>query len=159
MCFLHIESNVYPLPQIPYTEKLNVGYRWFEALNIKPLFPFGYGLSYTDFKYSHLEVTSKNKQVQASVQVENTGKVDGAEVIQAYLSFPDAAHEPPKVLRGFEKVAIKAGKSTSVHFKLGKTELSIWDPKSRDWKIVSGRYKLHIGASSADIRLSAEFKL
>ncbi|KAG1322147.1 hypothetical protein G6F62_010409 [Rhizopus arrhizus] len=97
--------------------------------------------------------------VTASVAVKNSGSLDGAEVVQAYLSFPKSAGEPPKLLRGFEKVLIKKGKKTTVKFTLGSTELSIWDTKSSSWVIPSGQFTLHIGASSRDIRQSGSFTL
>jgi beta-glucosidase len=148
---------------IEYTEKLLIGYRWFDQKNISPRYEFGYGLSYTTFAYSNLKVTSSGKgdnvQVTASLSVKNTGKVDGNEVVQAYISFPANAGEPPKVLRGFEKVAVSAGKSASVSIQFTKTELSIWDIASSSWVIPSGTFTVQIGASSRDIRAKASFKL
>lgn len=94
--------------------------------------------------------------VKASVTVSNVGDVDGAEVVQAYIGFPESAGEPPKLLRGFEKVFIKKGKKSKVSFTFGKTELSIWD---QEWTVPSGEYKLYIGASSRDIRQTATFSL
>ncbi|CAO3595858.1 unnamed protein product [Absidia cylindrospora] len=149
--------------EIDYSEKLNVGYRWFDYKNIEPLYPFGYGLSYTKFDYGKLKVkvNGKKNQVSAQLQVQNTGHVDGAEVVQLYLSFPKNAGEPPKILRGFEKVFIKAGGNhkQSVKFELTKTELSIWDVTSQSWTIPHGEFEIHIGASSRDIRQSATFRL
>ncbi|CAO3635404.1 unnamed protein product [Cunninghamella echinulata] len=150
-----------PDDHIKYSEKLNIGYRWFDAKNIEPLFPFGYGLSYTHFSYSHLNVVvnTKKEQVRAQIRVKNDGDVDGAEVVQVYLTFPDHVGEPPKVLRGFEKAYIKSGHQSIVQFKLGKTELSIWDVVSQSWVIPQGEFQIHIGASSRDIRQSAVFTL
>lgn len=91
--------------------------------------------------------------------MKNTGHVGGAEIVQAYLSFPKNAGEPPKILRGFEKVYIEAGKQAVVQFDLTKTELSIWDVASQSWVIPHGEFQLHIGASSRDIRQSAKFTL
>lgn len=149
--------------QIEYTEGLNTGYRHFDANYIEPLFPFGHGLSYTTFEYSKLKVKKGSKKdgslIRATVYVRNTGDVDGAEIPQAYISFPESAGEPPKVLRGFEKVFLKAGKHAKVEFNFGETELSIWDPESEAWTVPSGEYTLHIGASSRDIRQSAKFNL
>jgi beta-glucosidase len=148
---------------IDYTEKLLVGHRWFDQHNIKPKYEFGYGLSYTTFSYSQLKVKSSGKgdkvTVSATVTVKNAGKVDGAEVVQAYIQFPDHAGEPPKVLRGFEKVQIKSGKSEKVTIDFTKTELSIWDEKTEQWVIPSGKFTVHIGASSRDIRAQASFSL
>lgn len=160
------DYNVKPDPSdvINYSEKLLMGYKWFDHANIEPLFSFGHGLSYTKFVYSNLKVSSadkkaKNIKVTATISVKNTGPVDGAEVVQAYLSFPESAGEPPKVLRGFEKIFLKHGKKENVKFTLEKTELSIWDTASNGWVIPSGKFTLHVGASSRDIRKSATFVL
>lgn len=159
------DYNVHPDPadQVVYSEKLLMGYKWFDQAGIEPLFPFGHGLSYTSFKYSGLKVKAKKKNesvtVTASVSVKNSGKVDGAEVVQAYISFPKSANEPPKLLRGFEKVSIKKGHSSTVKFEFTKTELSIWDTKTQTWVIPSGKFTLQIGASSRDIRQTASFNL
>ncbi|KAG0175260.1 hypothetical protein DFQ28_002120 [Apophysomyces sp. BC1034] len=140
-----------------YREKLLVGYRWFDAKNIEPLFEFGFGLSYTNFEYERLSLDVKGHQVNASVSVINVGDRDGAEVVQAYLSFPESVHEPPKVLRGFEKVYLKAGEQAQAHFSLGKTELSYWETKKKAWVVPEGQFMLHIGASSRDIRMTHKF--
>ncbi|CAO3640032.1 unnamed protein product [Cunninghamella blakesleeana] len=150
-----------PDDHIVYSEKLNIGYRWFDSKNIEPLFPFGYGLSYTQFSYNKLKVKANAKKeiVKASIQVKNTGDVGGAEIVQAYISYPKHASEPPKTLRGFEKVYIEAGKQSVVQFEFTKTELSIWDVASQSWVIPHGEFQLHIGASSRDIRQSVKFTL
>ncbi|GAA5804054.1 hypothetical protein HPULCUR_009540 [Helicostylum pulchrum] len=153
---------------IVYEEKLLMGYKWFDHAKIEPLFPFGYGLSYTKFNYSKLKVKAKasvdkdnkkNAIVEASISIRNGGPVEGAEIVQAYLSFPKSAGSPPKQLRGFEKIFLKKGERGTVDFKLEKTELSIWDTKTKSWVIPSGKFKLHIGASSRDIRKVAKFTL
>ena len=159
------DYNVHPDPadQVVYSEKLLMGYKWFDHAGIEPLFPFGHGLSYTSFKYSGLKVKAKKKDdsvtVTASLSVKNSGKVDGAEVVQAYISFPKSANEPPKLLRGFEKVSIKKDHSSTVKFEFTKTELSIWDTKTQAWVIPSGKFTLQVGASSRDIRQTASFVL
>ncbi|CAO3667725.1 unnamed protein product [Rhizopus stolonifer] len=144
---------------IVYREKLQMGYKWFDSQNITPQFPFGHGLSYTSFKYSNLKVSSNSTSVSASISIKNSGSLDGAEVVQAYLGFPESAGEPPKLLRGFEKVFIKKGKKETVKFTLGSTELSIWNTDSNAWEIPSGKFTLYIGASNRDIRKSATFSL
>lgn len=136
-----------------------MGYRWFDATGIEPQFEFGFGLSYTTFQYSGLKVTTEKDSVNASLTIKNTGDFDGAEVVQAYIAFPDSAYERPKVLRGFEKVFVKKGESAQINFQFGKTELSIWDVEKQEWVIPSGLFRLHIGASSRDIRLSKAFKM
>lgn len=154
-----------PADVVKYSEKLLMGYKWFDHAKIEPLFAFGHGLSYTKFEYSKLKVKAKadkkNKDVKvtASVSIKNTGAVDGAEIVQAYISFPDSAGEPPKLLRGFEKVFVKHGSKETVDFTFGKTELSIWDEGKNEWVIPSGKFTLHAAASSRDIRQSVTFTI
>lgn len=142
-----------------------VGYKWFDAKGIEPLFPFGHGLSYTTFNYSQLNVKSYGSKgrngvlATASIVIKNTGNRDGAEIPQAYISFPESAGEPPKSLRGFEKVFIKAGRQTKVTFEFGETELSIWDVEKAAWVVPEGEFIVQIGASSRDIRASANFTI
>lgn len=106
-----------------YSEGMEVGYRWYNAHNVKPAFAFGHGLSYTQFEYSDLQINQRS----VSVKIHNTGDVDGAEVPQLYLGFPTSAHEPPKQLKGFQKVHLKAGKKAKVTFPLTDRDFSIWD--------------------------------
>lgn len=134
-----------------YSEGLEVGYRWYAAHAVVPAFPFGHGLSYSTFKYSNLQVDGRT----ISCKIKNTGAVDGAEVAQLYLGFPQEAGEPPKQLKGFEKVNISAGKSKTVTFSLDDTSFSIWDTKVHDWAVVPGDFKVMVGSSSDDIRLTS----
>merc|ERR1712000_566688 len=106
-----------------YSEALEVGYRWYNAHNVIPAFAFGHGLSYTQFQYSSLKIQGRS----VSCSVTNTGKVDGAEVPQLYLGFPSPAQEPPKQLKGFKKIGLKAGASAIVTFHLADRDLSIWE--------------------------------
>jgi hypothetical protein len=106
-----------------YSEGLEVGYRWYNAHNVKPAFAFGHGLSYTQFEYSDLKVSQRS----VSCSVKNVGDVDGAEVPQLYLGFPASAQEPPKQLKGFKKIQLKAGASATVTFPLTDRDFSIWD--------------------------------
>ncbi|KAI8359791.1 glycoside hydrolase superfamily [Blakeslea trispora] len=155
------DFNVKPDPSqnVVYSEKLLVGYKWFDHAKIEPLFSFGHGLSYTTFDYSKLKISvdKKTSSVKASIVIENTGALDGAEVVQVYLSFPDNVGEPPKHLRGFEKVFLKKGKKETVKFELSKIDVSIWNTVANKWTVPSGKFTLHIGASSRDIRQSASF--
>lgn len=136
---------------------MHVGYKHFDAQGIEPLFEFGFGLSYTTFEYSNLKVDGDKDRVTATISIRNTGEVDGAEVAQLYLGFPESANEPPKLLRGFEKVFLKAGKQEKVQFELSKTDLSIW--QEGEWIVPQGEYKIYVGASSRDIRQSATLSL
>lgn len=161
------EESDYPVhidlhDTIDYKEKLLVGYKWFDAKEIEPLFEFGFGLSYTNFSISNLKIKTsddESKLASATVTVENTGDADGAAVVQAYITFPEWAGEPPKVLRGFDKVQIKKGHQDKVSFTFDKLSLSIYDVDKADWVVPSGEYTLHVGASSRDIHQSASFKI
>ncbi|CAO3636558.1 unnamed protein product [Cunninghamella echinulata] len=162
---------------VDYDEGIFVGYRHFDQNNIEPLFEFGHGLSYTNFTYSKLKVAkigtinSNNNNntsgssssspiiIKADVNIKNSGDRDGNEIVQAYIGFPKDAKEPPKVLRGFEKVFIKKSESIVVHFELNQHELSIWDEGLHTWVVPRGEYHLYIGASSRDIRQSISFNL
>ena len=136
-----------------YSEGLFFGYRWYDANNVAPLFPFGHGLSYTTFAYSNLQLYSGKLQLQFDLA--NTGTVDGAEVWQLYLGFPASACEPPKVLRGFNKVHLYAGGKTTEYYTLTDRDLSIWDASAHTWSRVHGVFSVYIGASSRDVRLHA----
>jgi len=137
-----------------YSEKLEVGYRWYDAHNVSVLFPFGHGLGYSWFTYSNLQVTGTST-VSVSVDITNSGKWAGAEVPQLYLSYPVSAGEPPKVLRGFTKVQLAAGAKQTVTFSLTPKDFSIWDVTKHDWSLVWGDFTVLVGASSRDIRLQA----
>ncbi|GAA5809328.1 hypothetical protein MFLAVUS_002735 [Mucor flavus] len=148
-----------------YSEGINIGYRWFDKHGIEPLYEFGYGLSYTSFEYRDINinlnqgVANDNVDVQASVTIANTGMVDGAEVPQAYITFPEIADEPPKLLRGFEKIFLSKGGEQVVNFSFKKTELSYYSVESHQWVVPQGEFKVHIGSSSRNVRGSATFTL
>ncbi|KAI9265146.1 glycoside hydrolase superfamily [Phascolomyces articulosus] len=149
--------------EVVYSEKLLVGYKYFDAKDIKPLFEFGYGLSYTKFEYDDISVVAErngaNTKVVTSITINNVGSVDGAEIPQAYITFPPSAGEPPKLLRGFEKVYIKAGDTKTVNFEFTDVDLSTWDEESEKWKLAEGQFTVHVGASSRDIRASIPFTI
>jgi len=131
-----------------YTEKLETGYRWFDAHDVEPLYPFGHGLSYTDFKYNLLYINDR----KVSVYVTNTGKRVGKEVVQLYVGFPVEAGEPPKLLKGFDKIELQENEAKRVEFDLRDRDLSIWDVETHDWKLVEGDFKIYVGSSNRDIR-------
>lgn len=143
------------------------GYRWFDKHRIVPQYEFGYGLSYTTFGYSHLTMDPivggtedpENLKVTIRVKIKNTGKFDGAEVAQLYLSYPEIAQEPPRILRGFEKVFLAIGQETYVSFDLRKTELSYYSVKKHAWVVPQGDFMAHIGASSRNIKGTVQFTL
>lgn len=132
-----------------------MGYRYFDAHGVTPLFEFGFGLSYTNFLYSGLVTTRAEQAIHASLMIKNTGGVGGAEIVQAYIGLPK--DQPPKVLRGFEKIYLEPTQSARVHFDFGPRELMVWEDGT--WILQPGQYTLFIGASSRDIRLSTSFTL
>ena len=147
---------------VTYSEGLKIGYRWYDAQRIAPLFPFGYGLSYTRFALSGFTAPKKlnpGQPVKVSFVVRNIGKRTGAEVPQLYVGFPAAAGEPPKRLVGFEKVWLKPGEKRLVEMRIDPSAANhpfgIFDPATQTWKTVSGTYTLMLGTSSANITLSA----
>ena len=141
--------------RVLYSEGLDVGYRWYDARNIMPLFPFGYGLSYTTFKYGGMTLRSSKfaSDVSASVglTLTNSGPRPGAEVVQLYVGEPAAAGEPPQQLKSFSKVYLRPGQSRRVTFVLGQADLAHWD--SGSWVVSPGQYQIGVGSSSRDIRL------
>jgi beta-glucosidase len=159
--------------EVQYSEGIDVGYRYYDASNETPLFPFGYGLSYTSFSYSHLSVTpgqvqngSSNpgatscncngqgsNQVTVSATVTNTGTVAGSDVAQLYLGDPAAAGEPPRQLKGFQKITLRPGQSTTVRFTLTGQDLSYWDDTANGWVLPDGQYQVYLGDSSAPANL------
>jgi len=143
-----------------YSEELLVGYRWYDAMEQDPLFPFGYGLSYTTFNYSNLNVfgSIETDGILVSVDIANIGGVGGAEIVQLYINFPESAGEPPQVLKGFYKTQyLMPTETQTVVFKLLAQDVSIWSIEIHDWEVVSGTFGLSVGASSRDPRLQAQF--
>jgi beta-glucosidase len=142
---------------VHYSEGLAVGYRAFAARGIKPLFPFGFGLSYTQFRFDDLKATVHPGSHSATVsfRVTNTGHRAGAEVAQLYLGFPPIAegNEPPIQLKGFRKVQLDAGESKLVELQLDARELSFWSEKSHAWQVAQGTFEVMAGSSSADTPL------
>ena len=124
-----------------------------------PLFPFGYGLSYTTFRLGGLKVDGTGEQRTVRVRVTNIGKRVGAEVAQLYVGFPAAAREPPKQLKGFDKVLLEPGESRVVTMALGQASLSAWDEGSHRWKVYPGTYTVSVGSSSRNLPLRATFEV
>ncbi|CAM2196210.1 glycoside hydrolase family 3 C-terminal domain-containing protein [Paraburkholderia sp. A1RI_3L] len=137
-----------------YAEKLDMGYRWYDAKNIAPLFEFGYGLSYTHFSYSGLSVRkAPDHTLIASFTVKNDGHMAGAEVPQVYLGV-NYNGEPPRRLVGWHKVYLNPGEARQVNVVIPERFQSIWDTSSNKWKYVPGS-AVYVGASSRDIRLQS----
>jgi beta-glucosidase len=137
-----------------YKEALLVGYRWYDTKKIKPLYSFGFGLSYTTFAFSNLNVQKgAGKQATVTVTLKNTGKTDGAEVVQVYVKQEKPSVErPEKELKAFKKVFLKAGESKKISLLLNQSAFSYYDDKKHGWVADSGRYDILVGNSSADIK-------
>jgi beta-glucosidase len=146
------------IPHAIYSEGLLVGYRWFDAKGIDPLFPFGHGLSYTTFAFSDLTVRPSGKGAGVVFTITNTGTRAGAEVGQVYVGFPSSAGEPPKQLKGFEKVFLQPGESQQVTISLDARAFSYWDPARSAWTVPSGSFTVMVGSSSRDLPLQAKVK-
>jgi beta-glucosidase len=142
---------------VHYSEGLDVGYRAYAAHSTKPLFPFGYGLSYTQFSFDGLKVSQQPGSANAivSFRVTNTGKRAGAEVAQLYLGFPPIAegNEPPLQLKGFRKIMLNPGESKPVELKLDARSFSYWSEKTHAWQIATGTFQIVVGDSSANTPL------
>ncbi|KAL1840487.1 hypothetical protein VTJ49DRAFT_439 [Mycothermus thermophilus] len=163
-------------PQSDFSEGVFVDYRHFDAKNITPRYPFGFGLSYTSFEYGNLAVQKKTDAdlsfdeypsgpvieggqedlwdvlVEVTADVANTGGVDGAEVAQLYVGIPDDG-APVRQLRGFEKPFMKAGETVTVKFELTRRDLSVWDVVAQKWRLVKGEHRIEVGGSSRDLPL------
>jgi beta-glucosidase len=143
------------VPHSRYTERLLVGYRWYDAKHIRPLFPFGFGLSYTTFRMSGLQVSPSSSGATVQVAVTNTGDRAGAEVVQAYVSDPPAAHEPPKQLKGYAKLFLLPGETRVVTLTLDTRAFSYWATSTHRWQVARGCYVVRVGDSSAHLPLRA----
>jgi beta-glucosidase len=144
-----------------YAEKVFVGYRYFDANQVKPLFPFGHGLSYTTFGFSKLAVTgepSATGDVSVSFDVTNTGHRGGADVAQVYVGVPGSANlpEPPQQLKGFEKVTVQPGKSSHVTVTLNARAFAYWDDAAKGWAVTAGTFPIYVGDSSRNILLTGK---
>jgi beta-glucosidase len=137
---------------INYSEGLKVGYKWFEAEGKEPLFPFGFGLSYTSFSYSSLQVMP-GAQLHVSFTVANTGSRAGAEIAQVYATLPSRAGEAFKRLVGWEKVTLAPGESKAVSLTVDSKYLSIFNVERENWEEVSGEYQVSVGGSSQNTPL------
>ena len=135
---------------IDYTEGLKVGYKWFDAEGKEPLFPFGFGLSYTSFAYSNLKAAMDG----VSVIVRNTGKREGAEIDQVYVGLPPAANEPPKRLVAWRKIRLAPGEQKTVALTLEPKFLSIFNEQKDAWELLPGQYKFFVGGSSRNTPLT-----
>jgi len=150
----------YVIPQVKYNDKLMVGYRYWTTTGKHPLFPFGFGLSYTTFSFSKLSAPASavsGTEVKVGFDVTNTGKVEGAEVAQLYISDPSAkAERPERELKGFEKVRLAPGETRHVTISLDARAFSYWDDAAHKWTIDPGKFVLRVGNSSENTPLHAD---
>jgi beta-glucosidase len=142
-----------PKFDINYTEGAKAGYKWFDAENKQPLFPFGFGLTYTKFSYSNLKVDDQQRQVTFTVK--NTGGRAGAEIAQVYAQLPAAAGESFKRLVAWQRIPLATGESKTVTLPLTDKYLSIFDEKKNRWSLLPGDYKIQVGSSSRETPLNA----
>ena len=128
---------------------------------MKPLFPFGFGLSYTTFAFSDLTVQPRPQGATVSFRVTNTGSRAGAEVAQLYVTFPPIAegNEPPHQLKGFDKVELQPGQSRTLHLGLTAPQLSYWSESHHAWHLAHGEFSVAVGDSSADTPLAAKLTI
>ncbi|HET9060640.1 MAG TPA: glycoside hydrolase family 3 C-terminal domain-containing protein, partial [Acidimicrobiales bacterium] len=162
--------------QVLYSEGIDVGYRWYQSKGLTPLFPFGYGLSYTTFSYSNLSIAGLNSSGVATVTatVSNTGGRAGADVAQLYVGDPSSTGEPPWQLKGFQRVSLNPGASTTVSFSVPVHDLTYWsgpgagtypsawsgpNPNGGGWTAPAGTYQIGVGGSSANLALTGSLDL
>ena len=147
-----------------YSDGIFVGYRHFDKYGIEPLFPFGFGLSYTTFSYDNLNLNSSsiniNDELRFSIDIRNTGNMDGAEIVQVYIKdLKSSVERPVKELKAFKKVFLKKGETKRVDFALDKSALSFFDPVKKEWIAEPGEFEVLVGSSSRDIKLKDKFTL
>jgi beta-glucosidase len=143
--------------QVLYSEGLDVGYRWYDANNVTPMFPFGYGLSYTKFAFSRLQIQPTDRNgvgdVKVSATITNVGHTAGADVAQLYLGDPASAQEPPRQLVGFRKISLNPGRSAQIKFTITPRDTWWWDGNANGWTQSPGTYNVYAGDSSASANL------
>ncbi len=143
-----------------YEEGLDVGYRYYDTYGVPVLFPFGHGMSYSEFAYKNLTLKKSGDKVEVNFGIENTSEIDGKEVSQIYVrAMSSYVYRPYKELKGFAKMLVKAGKTENVCVKLDRHAFEYWSTATNGWKIEDGVYEIIIGASCADERLSAKVKI
>ena len=160
----HVSKRTYPgNDKVYYDEGIFVGYRHFDTKDIKPLFPFGFGLSYTTFTYENLtinkEKVSGDDVIKVSIDITNSGKVEGKEIVQLYVQDVKSSIErPTKELKGFEKIFLQPNEMKTVIFELKKEDLSFYNETVNSWVVEKGAFNILVGSSSRDIRLQGEIE-
>jgi beta-glucosidase len=145
---------------VEYRESIYVGYRYYDTANVDVLFPFGHGLSYTTFAYRDLALAQNDETVTATFKIKNIGTVAGKEIVQLYVrDLQSSTFRPDKELKGFAKVALQPNEETEVTLTLGRRAFAFYDVGSKDWIVETGDFEILVGASSRDIRLTAELHI
>ena len=155
------KGNVKNVDYTDYEEDVYVGYRYFDSFNVPVSYPFGFGLSYTTFEYSDAKIAQKNDIYDVTVTVKNTGKFEGKEVVELYISAPDnkAANKPAKELKAYAKTKLlKPGESETLTLSITAPELASFDEAASAWVVAEGEYQFLIGASSQDIKATLTAK-
>ncbi|MGC2502232.1 MAG: glycoside hydrolase family 3 C-terminal domain-containing protein, partial [Silvibacterium sp.] len=151
-------------PHIKYAEGVFIGYRYYTSKHVEPLYPFGFGLSYTTFSFSNLKVSpetaSPDDPINVSFDVTNTGSRAGATVAQLYVGDPSAKVERPvKELKGYQKIRIEPGVTQHVTLALDHRSLAYWDVASNNWKVDPGKFVVYVGDSSENTPLTQDFEV
>ena len=140
-----------------YAEEDLVGYRWYDCKDVPVAFPFGYGLSYADFQYSGIEAKTTAEGVDVKFTITNTSGIDAEEVAQVYVSRPTShIQRPIKELKGFKRVALKAGERKTVNITVRRADLCHWDESAQAWMLEPGRISLLVGSSSDNLPLRVD---
>jgi beta-glucosidase len=142
-----------------YNEGIFVGYRWYDEHHQEPLFPFGFGLSYTTFRFSDLRSSRDGDTVKIELTVKNVGSRPGSDVVQVYVGEPAAAEEPPSQLKGFTKVSLRPGEGKHVTIAVPSKSLASWSEQRHRWELSPGTYEIKVGESSREFRLHGQVTL
>jgi beta-glucosidase len=160
----HVSKRTFPGDdKVYYDEDIFVGYRHFDTKDIDPLFPFGFGLSYTTFSYENLKIEKKKIRIddviKVSIDVTNSGKVKGKEIVQLYIQdIKSSVERPTKELKRFEKISLHPNETKTVIFELKKEDLSFYNEANNSWVVENGAFNILVGSSSRDIRLQGEIE-
>ncbi|MGQ4876709.1 MAG: fibronectin type III-like domain-contianing protein, partial [Promethearchaeia archaeon] len=161
---VHKSNRTYPgNDDVYYEEGIFVGYRYFDKYNIEPLFPFGYGLSYTNFNYDNLEIDkqkiTKKDSLLVSLNIKNEGDYYGGEIVQLYIQDKETSVERPiKELKGFKKIFLQPKEEKIVNFRINWKDLTYFDDNLKKWIVEDGEFIILIGTSSRDIKLRSKFE-
>ena len=152
-----VEKALPAFPQVVYREGIFIGYRWYDHQNLPVSYPFGFGLSYTTFKYSGLQIQTSTDGITIQAQITNCGKVAGKEVVQLYVGeIHPAVTRPPRELKAFMKIELAPGETKPVKFQLKPVDLAYYDVQHKAWRVEPDEYTIGVAASSRDIRLSGK---